>query len=91
MVAVGAFLFVRVVGRFLLDDSEVTVVLLQFERLPSGTSLIVELSGGTGVFSDSGGHKQVNSLVLEVQELGCKNLKSYSTTYVRRSSVTESS
>ena len=89
MVAVGAFLFVRVVRKFLLD--EVTVVLLQFERLPSGTSLTIKLSGGTGLFSDPGGHKQVNSLVLEVQELGCINLKFYSTTYVRRSSVTESS
>ena len=85
MIAVGAFISVPIVGKFLLD--EVTVV-LQFEQLPSGTSLTVELSGETGIF---GGQEQVNSLVLEVQELRIGNWKYYPATYVRRSNVTESS
>ena len=67
-------------------------VVLANDRL-SGTSLAltVELSGGTGIFSDLDGQEQVNSLVLEVQDLRFVNLRLYSTTYTRRSKVTESS
>ena len=65
---VALFVVGFVVGRFLLDEATV-VLLFDSEGLPSGTTLTIELSGGTGFFSDVGGQEQVNSLVLEVQEL----------------------
>ena len=50
--------------------------------------------GGTGFSSsdlDGQELEHVNSLVLEVQDLRFVNLKVFSTTYRRRSKVTESS
>lgn len=65
-------------------------VVLANDRL-SGTSLALTVELSAGIFSDLDGQEQVNSLVLEVQDLRFVNLRLYSTTYTRRSKVTESS